>query len=166
MSNSWRLVRPFPRYGRFSIFRDGDRPPAWICCAPTLNYPRMAVEVFIVWYNLVGINRVVVKILEVQCYRGLFWKSYLGQCSWLLNARINVLWIKQHQNRFYALSPVHTTRVYGRECGSFDTWFSKRCPRLRAMWPDHLWTLLLLTVNNRTNQINSYICCVLGLLFC
>jgi len=52
----------FPRYGRFSIFQDGDRPPAWICCAPTLNYPRMAVEVFIVLYNLVGIDRVVVKI--------------------------------------------------------------------------------------------------------
>ena len=30
--------------------------------APTLNYPRMAVEVFIVLYNLVGVNRVVVKI--------------------------------------------------------------------------------------------------------
>ena len=80
---------------------------------------------------------------------------------WLLNARIDVMWIKQHQNRFYALSPVHTTRVYGRECGSCDTCFSESGPRLRAVWPDHSWTWLLLTVNDRTNHINSCICCVL-----
>ena len=56
------IGQKFLRYGRFSIFQDGDRPPAWICCAPTLNFPRMAVEVFIVLYNLVRIDRVVLKI--------------------------------------------------------------------------------------------------------
>ena len=27
----WRLVELFQRYGRFSIFKDGGRPPSWIC---------------------------------------------------------------------------------------------------------------------------------------
>ena len=26
-----RSVKPFQRYGRFSIFQDGGRPPSWIC---------------------------------------------------------------------------------------------------------------------------------------
>ena len=30
---SWRSVEPLPRYGDLSIFKNGGRPPSWICCA-------------------------------------------------------------------------------------------------------------------------------------
>ena len=56
---SCRSVNPLPRYGHFSIFQDGGRPPYWICYRHVgtthEEYPVISVTV----QNLVGIDAVV-----------------------------------------------------------------------------------------------------------
>jgi len=57
-----KSVKLRPRYGDFSIFQDGGRPPSWICyvCVRTTHEGHLMV--FIAVQNLVGINAAVLII--------------------------------------------------------------------------------------------------------
>jgi len=56
---SRRSVEPFRRYGLFSIFQDGGRPPSWICFAPVGTTHEEYLVVFVTVQNLVFIGEVV-----------------------------------------------------------------------------------------------------------
>jgi len=56
---SCRSVKPLPRYGSFSIFQDGGRPPSWICYMPVWTTQEEYLVVFVILQNLVGISAVV-----------------------------------------------------------------------------------------------------------
>jgi len=56
---SRRSVEPFRRYGRFSIFQDGGRPPSWICFIRVGTTHEEYLEVFVTVQNLVVIGAVI-----------------------------------------------------------------------------------------------------------
>jgi len=56
---SQRSVKPFRRYGDFSIFQDGGRSPYWICCRHIGTTHEEYLVVSITVLNLVGIDAVV-----------------------------------------------------------------------------------------------------------
>jgi len=53
---SRRLVKTFRRYGRFSIFQDGDQPPSWICFTRVWTTHEEYLVVFVTVQNLVVIG--------------------------------------------------------------------------------------------------------------
>ena len=61
-----------PRYGDFSIFQNGSRPPSWICHACAWTAYEEHLVVLIVVQNLISmIGRLDWKICEFQCYASL-----------------------------------------------------------------------------------------------
>jgi len=56
---SRRSVKPFQRYGRFSIFQDGGRPPSWICFTRVGTTHEEYLVVFMTVQNLVVIDAVI-----------------------------------------------------------------------------------------------------------
>jgi len=54
-----RSVELLRRYGRFSIFQDGGRPPYWICFTCIWTTHEQHLLVFVIVQNLVGIGSVV-----------------------------------------------------------------------------------------------------------
>ena len=83
---SGRLVKSLLRYGHFSIFQDGGRPPSWICFARVLTTHEEYLVVFIAVQNLAGIG---VEVLKTCCFNIMsvwlanaysrpFWCSFLG----------------------------------------------------------------------------------------
>jgi len=57
-----------PRYGDFSIFQDGGRPPSWNFIARVWTTREEYLVVFIAVQNLVGIGVVVLQIRKFQYY--------------------------------------------------------------------------------------------------
>ena len=70
----WKSVGPRLRYGDFSIFQDGGRPPSWICNACVVTTHEGHLVVFIAVQNLVGIDAVVVIICTFFDFASLAWK--------------------------------------------------------------------------------------------
>jgi len=52
-------VKTRPRYGDFSIFKDGGRPPSWICCVSDWTTHEGRLVVFITVQNMVGIDAII-----------------------------------------------------------------------------------------------------------
>jgi len=57
-----KSVKPRPRYGHFSIFKDGGRPSSWICYVCVRITHEGHLVVFIAVQNLVAIDAVVLII--------------------------------------------------------------------------------------------------------
>ena len=82
-----RSVERLRRYGRFSIFQDGGRPPSWICFTCIWTTLEEHLLVFVTVQNLVGIGAVVSIICQflMFCEFGLkmpihapFWVVFVG----------------------------------------------------------------------------------------
>jgi len=59
MQISCRSLEPLRKYGRFSIFQDGGRPPFWISFTCISAIHEEYLLVFLIVQNLVGIGAVV-----------------------------------------------------------------------------------------------------------
>ena len=58
---SRRSVKPCRRYGRFSIFQDGGRPPSWIC------FTRVGTEEYLVVFMTVQNLVVIGAVISIVC---------------------------------------------------------------------------------------------------
>ena len=72
-----KSIKPRPRYGDFSIFQDGGRPPSWICYVCVWTTHEGHLMVFIAVQNLVEIDAVVLIIRTFFDFASLAWKRLL-----------------------------------------------------------------------------------------
>jgi len=69
-----KSVKTRRRYGDFSIFQHGGRPPSWICYVCVRTTYKGYLVVFIAVQNLVGIDAVILIICMFFDFTSLAWK--------------------------------------------------------------------------------------------
>ena len=90
----------------FLIFQDGSRPPSWICCTPAWTTHYAQLVVFIAVQNVVGIDIVVLKICDFQCYA-----SFAGKC--LFMSFLGCFWVKMGKKKLFAVLSLCGCNILG-----------------------------------------------------